>query len=314
MNDPRPEARTAAAPGPGADRSARLLVLVTGPSGAGRTTALAALEDLGYERIDNLPLSFVPRLFEGSPLPGPVAVGIDARNREFASEVFAALLADLRRRNDLQVELLFLDCAPATLARRFAATRRRHPLAPAEDPEAGIAREADLLAPLRDLADVTIDTTALTPRELRAAIGRWFDPGGAGRLAVTVQSFSYKRGAPPAVDMLFDCRFLRNPYWEPALRDRDGRDPEVAAYVAADPLFEPFFARVAELTELLLPAQLAEGKTHLALAFGCTGGQHRSVTVAEKVGRRLEADGWQVSIRHRELDRRAAPPAGSTKG
>ncbi len=299
---------------PGPARAMHRLVLVTGPSGAGRSTAIAALEDAGFEPIDNLPLTLIPRLVEGAPLGRPVALGVDVRNRDFSIAALLDLVGTLRRSPDVGIELLFLDCAPGTLVRRYAATRRRHPLAPAETPAAGIAREADLLAPVRAAADHLIDTTDLTPHDLRAELQRRFAAEGAAGLAVAIQSFSYKRGAPPGIDMMFDCRFLRNPYWDEALRPRDGRDPAVAAFVAADPMFAPFFDRLAGLVELVLPAQVAEGKAHLAIGLGCTGGQHRSVTVAEKLAERLAARGWRVSIRHRELERRAEAPPPPVKG
>ena len=147
----------------------------------------------------------------------------------------------------------------------------------------------------------------MSPHELKAEIGQWFDPGEDRRLAISVQSFSYKRGLPRGLDMVFDCRFLANPYWDATLRDRDGRDSAVAAHIAADPRFAPFFQKLQELVLMLLPAQLEEGKAHLAIGFGCTGGQHRSVAVAEKLAQVLAEAGWQVSKRHRELERRVAP-------
>ena len=174
-------------------------------------------------------------------------------------------------------------------------------MAPAESPEIGVTRDLDLMAPIRELADILVDTTDLNVHQLRAEIERWFAPGGTTRLAVSVQSFSYKRGLPRGIDMVFDCRFLSNPYWHPPLRALDGRDSQVAAHVMADARFAPFFDRVLDLTRLLLPAYVEEGKSHLSIAFGCTGGQHRSVVLAETLANALAEDGQQVSIRHREL-------------
>ncbi|TDE37376.1 RNase adapter RapZ [Antarcticimicrobium sediminis] len=278
------------------------LVLVTGPSGAGRTTAIHALEDLGFEAIDNLPLRLVPLLLDGPEPPRPLALGIDPRNRDFSTDGLIDLIDTLSKRRDIAATTLYLDCRDGVLIRRFSETRRRHPLAPAESPEIGIRRELDLLAPVRDRAEVLIDTSNLNPHQLRAEVERGFARDGEGRLAVTVQSFSYKRGLPRGIDMAFDCRFLTNPYWVPELRSFDGRDPRVAAHVAADPRFQPFFDRVLDLTRLLLPAYREEGKSHFSIAFGCTGGQHRSVALAESLGKALAEDGRQVSIRHRELD------------
>lgn len=288
------------------------LVLVTGPSGAGRTTAIRVFEDLGFEGIDNIPLSLVPRLLDGDPLGRPIVLGLDVRNRDFNATALIELIDRLTRDPRVALEVLYLDCAAAELIRRFSETRRRHPLAPADTPALGIEREIDLLAPVRVRADHLIDTSDLTPHDLKAEIARWFAPDAAGRLAVSVQSFSYKRGVPRGVDMIFDCRFLSNPHWEPALRALDGRDAPIAAFVRADPRFSEFFQKLQDLLLFLLPAHLEEGKAHLSIGFGCTGGQHRSVAVAEMVGAALAEAGWPVSKRHRELERKAAvtAPAG----
>ncbi|MGL4239463.1 RNase adapter RapZ [Tabrizicola sp.] len=282
------------------------LVFVTGPSGAGRTTAIRVLEDLGYEGIDNIPLSLVPRLVEGAPLGRPIVLGLDVRNRDFNATALIELIDSLTRDPRVGLEVLYLDCAPSVLIQRYSETRRRHPLAPNETPAQGIEREIDLLAPIRVRADHLVDTTDLTPHDLKAEITRIFDAGPAGRLSVSVQSFSYKRGIPRGIDMIFDCRFLTNPHWQAALRPLDGRDPVVERFVRADPRFAEFFQRVSELLLFLLPAHLEEGKAHLAIGFGCTGGQHRSVAMAEMVGNALADAGWPVSKRHRELERRAA--------
>jgi UPF0042 nucleotide-binding protein len=289
------------------DTQEHRLILITGPSGAGRSTAIHALEDLGYEVIDNLPLSLIPRLIEGPPLGRPIALGLDVRNRDFNATALIALIDRLTRDPRVLLDVLYLDCAPSVLIRRYTQTRRRHPMTEAATPAEGIDREIDLLAPIRVRADHLIDTSEMSPHELKAEIGQWFDPGEDRRLAISVQSFSYKRGLPRGLDMVFDCRFLANPYWNPALRDRDGRDSAVAAHIEADPRFAPFFHRLQDLVLLLLPAQLEEGKAHLAIGFGCTGGQHRSVAVAEKLAQVLAEAGWQVSKRHRELERRVAP-------
>lgn len=284
---------------------AHRLVLVTGPSGAGRSTAFHALEDLGFEVIDNLPLSLIPRLLDGPPHGRPIALGLDVRNRDFSTTGAIELIDTLTRDPAVALEVLYLDCSPAVLISRYSQTKRRHPLPEAATPTEGVEREIDLLAPIRVRADHLIDTTELTPYDLKAEIGQWFGPGAGPHLAISVQSFSYKRGLPRGMDMVFDCRFLANPYWVPALRDKDGRDPAVAAHVAADPNYASFFLKLQELILFLLPAQKAEGKSHLTLGFGCTGGQHRSVAVAENLSKLLAESGWQVSKRHRELERRA---------
>ncbi|MDT8327803.1 MAG: RNase adapter RapZ [Roseovarius sp.] len=298
--------------GPGADPAksglmANRLVLVTGPSGAGRSTAIRALEDMGYEAIDNLPLSLLPRLLDGRAPEKPLALGIDVRNRDFST----AALIEVIDRSDwhagVPLQVLYLDCSADVLLRRFSETRRRHPLAPDESPGTGIAREFDLLGPVRARADMLVDTTDMSPHDLRAELERWFAPSGATHLAVSVHSFSYKRGLPRGLDLVLDCRFLRNPYWDPALRALDGRSDAVAAYIGDDPRFGAFRAKVGDLVELLLPAYEAEGKAYLSIGFGCTGGQHRSVCMAETLAQSLAESGWQVSIRHRELERRDLP-------
>lgn len=287
--------------------SQKQLVLVTGPSGAGRGTAINALEDLGYEAIDNLPLSLVPRLLDGPPLRRPLALGLDVRNRDFSASALLEVLEEAISHHGFEAELLYLDCSEDVLMRRYSETRRRHPLAPDDDPAVGILREHDLLAAVRRRADILLDTTEFTPHDLRAELARLFGSQEGARLAVMVQSFSYKRGLPRGADMVLDTRFLRNPHWEAGLRSQDGRFRSVQEYVAGDPRFESFFARVSGLVQELLPACKDEGKTHFAIAFGCTGGRHRSVTLTERLAKALAETGWQVSIRHRELERGETP-------
>ena len=287
----------------GSKSNARV-VIVTGVSGAGRTTAINAFEDIGFEAIDNIPLGLLERAFEGPEQLPPMAIGIDVRNRQFSVDTVAAILDRIGTNPDIEADMLFLTCRPDVLIRRFSETRRRHPLEPDGAPEAGIARETQILAPLLERADHLIDTSDMTPHQLRAEIGRLFGGAGFDDLALSVQSFSYKRGLPRGVDMIFDCRFLDNPHWQAELRRLDGRDPAVAAFVEADPKFAPFFQKLADLVLSLLPAFKEEGKTHLAVGIGCTGGQHRSVAVAEKLSNALADAGWRVSTRHRELERR----------
>lgn len=285
------------------------LAIVTGLSGAGRGTALRALEDLGWETVDNLPLGLLPRMAEiAAEENRPLAVGADARTRGFSAEALADAVAELRRGSRVAPALLFLDAADATIIRRYAETRRRHPLAPDEDVAIGAARERDALSGLRDRADLVIDTTDMSPHDLRARIRDQLSHAAAHGLSVSLQSFSYKRGAPREADMVIDCRFLRNPHWRAELRPLDGRDDAVADYVASDPLFAPFFEKLADLATLLLPAYKAEGKAYFGMALGCTGGRHRSVMLAERLAARLAGEGWRVNVRHRELERRDGPP------
>jgi UPF0042 nucleotide-binding protein len=289
------------------------VVFVTGPSGAGRSTAINVLEDLGFEVIDNLPLSFLPRLLSG-PLDHPLALGIDVRNRDFSVAAMVEAIDLLTRDPALHAEVLYLDARPEVIVRRYSETRRRHPAAPEDAPAIGVDREIEMLASIRNRADVLIDTSDLTPHELRDEITRWYGREDDRSMAVSVQSFSYKRGLPRGIDMVFDVRFLRNPHWEPALRALDGRDPRVTAFVADDPRLQPFFTRVQDLVLSLLPAYRDEGKSHLAIGFGCTGGQHRSVALAEMLAGALAEAGWAVSIRHRELERRIGTSAPGEAG
>ena len=289
------------------------LLLVTGPSGAGRSTAINALEDLGFEVIDNLPLSLLSRLLDG-PAAGPLALGLDVRNRDFSSNALIAAIDSLSQRLGHAMQVLYLEANDDTLIRRYSETRRHHPLAPAGPPLAGIAAEKDLLAPVRVRADVLLDTSDMSPHDLRSEMDRIFAPGQGKLLGISVQSFSYKRGLPRGLDMVFDCRFLRNPHWEPDLRAHDGRNADVDAYVSQDPRFVAFLTQIKGLVDLVLPAHKDEGRAHLAIGFGCTGGQHRSVVMAERLAASLAQDGWPVSKRHREMERRDTTTGGADRG
>ena len=280
------------------------VVLVTGPSGAGRSTAINALEDLGFEPIDNLPISLLGRVADPAIMQKPLAIGIDIRNRDFSTNDVVDILEELSRRELLNTELLFLTCDPKILLIRYSETRRRHPLAPKETPSIGIAREFDLLSPIKSRADILIDTPDMSPHDLRSDITKWFTTEKSQELAVSLQSFSYKRGLPRGVDMLFDCRFLRNPYWEKDQRSHSGQSDVIKAYIRDDERFEIFFAKTLDLIKYLLPAYVEEGKNHLSIGFGCTGGQHRSVAMVEILSEALVKAGWQVSVRHRELERK----------
>ncbi|PWJ20969.1 RNase adapter RapZ [Jannaschia seohaensis] len=279
------------------------LLLVTGPSGAGRTTALRALEDSGWEVIDNLPMSLLERLLSSSQDdPQPLALCFDVRNRDFSVDGLLSRMAALRADPSVAARLLYLDCDADKLIARFSETRRRHPLAPSEDAETGVRRELDLLSDIRAEADVSIDTTHFTVHTLKAEVVRLF--GRDSDLSVSVQSFSYKRGLPRGLDIVFDLRFLANPHWVPELRAHTGLHPDVAAHVTSDPRFADFYERMSGLILSTLPAYRAEGRAHLTIGLGCTGGKHRSVAVTEMLTATLAEAGWRVSSRHRELDRR----------
>jgi RNase adapter protein RapZ len=227
------------------------------------------------------------------------------RNRDFNAGSLIKVIDIISLETEFDGSLLFLECSTDVLARRYSETRRRHPLAPDETPLDGITRELALLGGLRERADILIDTSETTPHDLRAEIAKLFGSESDQGMAVSVQSFSYKRGLPHGLDMVLDCRFLRNPHWDKTLRALNGQDAQVGAYIKQDENFEPFFTRILDLVELLLPAYRTEGKSHFTLGLGCTGGQHRSVYVTECLANALAEKAWQVSIRHRELERRA---------
>jgi UPF0042 nucleotide-binding protein len=279
----------------------RRLVLVTGVSGAGRSTVMRALEDLGYEAVDNVPLSLLSMLAAPEPGANPLAVGVDTRTRGFDAAQFLDAVAGFRGRDDLAVDLLFLDAEDAVLLRRYTETRRRHPLAGRGGLAEGIAKERARMEGVAQAADVVLDTSSMPVGELRALIERRCALSGEQELAIELVSFAFPRGLPREADMVFDVRFLRNPFYVPELKPLTGLDPRVAAYVAADPDYVTFLSRMTGLIAPLLPRMVKEGKKYLTIAVGCTGGQHRSVTVAERLGQDLVAAGWHVVVRHREL-------------
>lgn len=281
------------------------VLLVTGMSGAGKSTTLKALEDLGYETVDNMPLRLLKRLLKLKDRePGderPLAVGIDTRTRAFDADDVIRQVRDVNADGSIEARVLFLDCAGGELTRRFSETRRRHPMAldrPASD---GIAREREVLAPLRRWADIVIDTTDNSVHDTRRAVSEKFARAGDGNLTLTLVSFGFARGVPRDADMIFDMRFLANPHWKTNLRPLTGQHAEVGRYVAADPNFAPAFDKIAELLIMLLPAYASEGKSYLTVAFGCTGGKHRSVYVTETMVERLREAGFKPTIHHRDM-------------
>jgi len=286
------------------------LLLVTGLSGAGRTLALKSLEDLGWESVDNLPLSLLDGVLGANPQRQPLAVGIDSRTLDFSVALFQQQLERLRSAPGLDVSLLFLDCEDTELQRRFTETRRRHPLALNRPLAEGVAAERALLEPLRARADRVIDTSDLPPTELRRLLAAALPADRDAGMRVFVTSFSYRFGLPREADLVFDLRFLGNPHWEPELRPLSGRDPAVAAYLAADPAYEPFLAGLFALLRPLMERYQAAGKTYLTVALGCTGGRHRSVAAAERLAAWLQEEGWPTGLSHRELDRRRAGARG----
>ena len=289
----------------------RTLVLVTGMSGAGKSTALKILEDLGYEAIDNLPLSLLADLVraraDGSR-QGALALGIDSRTRGFdPGDIERYLEPLLDTEGTGEIALLFLDCETEVLRRRFSETRRPHPLAHDEPVDEGIRRERTLLGWVRNRADITLNTSRLSVRDLRGIVAARFGPEAGRAPAIFVLSFAYSRGVPPDADFVFDVRFLTNPHHVPALRPLSGREPEVARHVRDDAAYGPFFEGVVGMLRPLLPAFERDGRSYLTIALGCTGGRHRSVAVAEHLAEALGSERWQVTVRHRDLDTETAP-------
>ena len=290
----------------------RRVLLVTGLSGAGRSTALKALEDLGFEAVDNLPASLLRALLRPAErLERDLAIGIDSRSRAFDPGALLRQIRPLLRRGDLEVRLLFLDCEDQALLRRFTETRRRQPLAADRSVADGVARERRLMAALRDHADLVVDTSQLTPHDLRRVLAGHFARRGAAEPTLAVISFSYRRGLPREADLVFDARFLRNPHYVDALRPFTGLDPRVRAHVEEDAAYGPFMQRLEDLLLMLLPCFGREGKSYLTVAIGCTGGRHRSVMVAERLAERLRGHGWPVAAYHRDAP---PPPAGGPGG
>ena len=281
------------------------ILLVTGMSGAGKSTALKSLEDMGWEAVDNLPLLLLNRLLvtklpEGASDDRPLAFGIDSRTRGFDAQEIVERIKAMRERGD-DIATVFLDCGGSELERRYSETRRRHPLAldrPASD---GIARERELLSPLRRWADHVIDTTSSTSNDLRLEMRTRFGERLSAAPTLSVLSFGFARGIPRNADLVFDMRFLRNPHWDDALRPMSGLDRQVADYVATDPAYEDAVSKIEDLLLLLLPRYEAEGKAYVTIAFGCTGGRHRSVHVTERVGERLRSAGFSPTVSHRDL-------------
>ena len=307
-------------------KTPRALVLVTGISGAGKSSALKAFEDLGFETVDNPPLGLLERLTAPAgpgrvPRPGrgasssargesvfcpptggtarPLAVGIDVRTRDFDT---ASLLAALAKRAGRKPSLVFLDASDAVLQRRYAETRHRHPLAGSGPLAEGIRRERRLLRALRARADLVVDTSAIGAGELKHVLAGRFGAEGGAAMAVFVTSFAYRHGLPSEADLVFDARFLRNPHYAPALKPLTGRDRRVADYIGRDPYFAAFFRRLVALLGSLMGRYAREGKSYLTIAIGCTGGRHRSVFVAERLAEALRRRKIRVDLRHRDLE------------
>jgi UPF0042 nucleotide-binding protein len=287
------------------------LLLVTGLSGAGKSTALDVLEDLGWETIDNFPVRLLERLV-GEPgehppaARAPMAIGFDSRTRGFVPGEIIDLVKDLAARDDLALTFMFIDCAGGELERRYNETRRRHPLAQGRALLDGIAEERELLEPLRRWAEIVIDTTAMSANDLQGHVRSLFGDDHNAGMTLTVSSFGFARGMPPLADLVFDMRFLDNPHWIEGLRELTGKDAPVGEHIVQDPAFHQAFGQIRDLLLTLLPRYAAQGKSYVHVAFGCTGGRHRSVFTAEQMAEGLREAGFSPTVRHRNLGSRAA--------
>ena len=300
-----------AEPSPAGSAAPARVLLVTGMSGAGRSTALKTLEDMGYEAFDNLPLSLVPALIESIAADASaIAVGADLRTRGFAIESMLEPLDAVVGRTGRELKVLFIDCDDEPLQRRYTESRRPHPLAGDRPVTDGIRLERRVVSALRDRADLVIDTSDLSAAELKRLLTGHFALGTGG-LRVFVTSFAYRHGIPRDADLIFDVRFLDNPHYVPELRQLTGRDPAVAAHIEQDPDLAPFLVGFWRLLEPLLPRYEQEGKTYLTIAIGCTGGRHRSVYVAERLAAQLGAAGLRVELAHRDLVQSALVAPGA---
>ena len=284
------------------------LLLVTGLSGAGKSTVLAVLEDLGWETIDNFPVRLLESLVApGAPRTGgPLAIGFDSRTRGFVPSDIIDLAKELAARSDIAITFMFIDCAGGELERRYNETRRRHPMAHGRQVHDGIAAERELLEPLRRWADRVIDTSSLSSNDLQGHIRELFGKTDENAVTLTISSFGFARGMPPLADLVFDMRFLDNPHWVAGLRELTGQDEDVGDHIERDPSFRLAFTQMFDLLPTLIPRYAAQGKAYVHVAFGCTGGRHRSVFTAERMAQDLRGAGFSPTVRHRNLGSRAA--------
>jgi UPF0042 nucleotide-binding protein len=295
------------AQGPNPNGPPPRLLLVTGMSGAGKSTVLDTLEDMGWDCVDNLPVGLLKDFVRGEEKAGslaPIAVGMDARSRGFDAGKLPEIIRSIE---GVRPEILYLDCSGAELIRRYDETRRRHPLAADRPAEDGIARERGITALLRNAADSILDTTDLTPAELREELRKRYRED-RDQPVITIASFAYSRGVSRTADLVFDMRYIANPHWVDELRPLSGLDQTVRDYCANDPGWDQAMTGIEALLKDLIPRYWAAGKTYLTVAFGCTGGRHRSVAAAVEMAERLREAGFPANIRHRDL---ASTPSDS---
>ena len=280
------------------------IILITGVAGAGRTSALAALADMGFSTLDKPPINLLEAVIDELDTDESakgVAIGIDVRSGGFSASAVADAMQALRKRADTELILMFMDCSDSVLLRRFAETRRRHPIGDENSVETALERERAILRSLREGADITLDTSDLSLTELRAALQTRFSASQKPGLTLSLVSFGFKHGSPREADIVFDVRFLTNPYWVPELRSGTGLDKEVADFVKASDGYTEIFKQFSDLLSTALPLYEREGKSYLTVAIGCTGGRHRSVAVTEELAATLRRAGYGPVIRHRDF-------------
>ena len=276
-------------------------LLVTGLSGAGKSTVLNVLEDLQYEVVDNLPIRLLHAFVDGSKSGAKLAVGVDSRSRGFSIKTFLAALRSIQATRDIKPKIIFLTSDNDVLRLRFTETRRRHPLAVDRPVIDGIALEVQMMEPLKNQSDYTFDTTNLSVADLRQLVEGQFLADNPAPITISVISFAFRLGLPREADLVFDVRFLKNPHYVEALRESSGLDEKVCHYISSDPAYPEFFNRMFKMLHHLLPLYKNEGKRYLTIAIGCTGGRHRSVMVAENLGAQLIQEQYEATVQHRDL-------------
>lgn len=278
------------------------IVIITGMSGAGKSTALKAFEDCGFETFDNIPLSLATHFIINEKTTKNLAIGFDIRTRDFKPETLKLFLELLSNTPNVESYLLFMDCENGTLQRRFTETRRKHPLAMDRRLEDGLEQERKFMFSIRNMATVIIDTTETSPSDIKNHIENNFIKDKKTSLSIFITSFSYKFGVPRNADLVFDVRFLKNPHYIPELQKLTGNSQKVGEYIASDKIYDTFFQGLTNFIEPLLPRYISEGKSYLTIAFGCTGGKHRSVFVANELKKWLAKKAIIADLKHREID------------
>ena len=279
------------------------LIIVIGQSGAGRTTVIHILDDQGFDTLDNVPVHLIPRVASRELVDKPLALGLDIRSKSFSVQNLMKEISNWEALSRSRVVILFLQCSLNILIKRFSLTRRPHPVPGEDSLELSIKRELNLIAPLRDKADLVLDTSNTSPNELRLKLGSIFPLANNRNIQIILQSFSFRKGSPSGLDMIFDCRFLKNPNWEDDLKNLNGTDTEVKNYLYKDKSWDSFNNSLIKMMSTIIPSFEREGKSYLSIGLGCTGGQHRSVFVAEQLFEHLLDKDYDVKILHTTLQK-----------